>query len=355
VRAKASPAWAIDELGRLVKGDAVDEARRCARTLLPSWRVGGGAALGPPFLGKVATLARVLDDPGLASGLLAPLGPDRITARNVGAVLAMAEHYGLEWSKDLFARWTERRRYESSPVLPVLPLLAGALATHRWAGARTLGETLLAREIAAFRTLAAALRESLATRDGVPARDELVRDAGVLLDAAGALDAPGPSQELLRTLMGKGVGLPPMVLAAVLRRAQARRTPEPLRRLGLGALQAYVEAALRESLARSAPRVNVRAARGHPARGTPGGTRPSGGGTGEAGVRVVHRGAPRSGSGGGKGLARSVIRSIDAETAAPRLHPVVAGGASRGFASMASTSRRTPRESSATCWPGRAS
>jgi hypothetical protein len=250
LRARASPAWAVDEVGGLLRAGGLDEARGCARVLLSFWPQRAGSEQRPRFFGKVARLALALDEPGLASGLLAPLGPDRITAENTSALVAAAEHYGLTWSRDLFERWRERQQHDRPRGLAVLPVLARALATHRWDGARPLGEALLHAEIAAFRARVVDARTLVARLDGEAVRHELVREVVVLLEAVGALDSPGPRDELLRALVDGGGGLAPMSLVAVLQQAQAKRAGTEIRRLDLDELHAHVEASLRASLAR---------------------------------------------------------------------------------------------------------
>jgi hypothetical protein len=250
LRARASPAWAVDEVGRLLKAGQLDEARGCARVLLSFWRQRAGSEQRPGFFGKVARLALALDEPGLASGLLAPLGPDRITAGNAGALVAEAERYGLEWARDLFDRWRERQRHDWSRRLAALPVLARALAAHRWGGARPLGEAVLGAEIAAFRARVVDARTLVARRDGDAVRHALVREAVVLLEAIAALDSPGPREELLRALVDGEGGLAPMSLVAVLEQAQAKGAGTEIGRLDLDELRAHVEASLRASLAR---------------------------------------------------------------------------------------------------------
>lgn len=250
LRARASPAWAVDEVGRLLKAGGLDEARACVRVLLSFWPQTAGSEQRSRFLGKVARLALALDEPALASGLLTPLGPGSITAGNAGALVAAAERYGLTWSKDLFDRWRARQRHDWSRGLAVLPVLARALATHRWRDARALGEAALRAEIAAFRARGVDARTLVARPDGEVIRHELVREAVVLLEAVAALDSPGPREELLRALVDGGGGLTPMSLVAVLQQAQAKGAGIAIGRRDLDALHAHVEASLRASLAR---------------------------------------------------------------------------------------------------------
>jgi hypothetical protein len=249
LRARASPGWAVAEVGRLLKAGGLDEARGGVRVLLSFWPQRAGSDQRPRFFGKVARLALALDEPGLASGLLAPLGPDRITAENASALVAAAERYGLTWSRDLFDRWRERQRHDEPRGLAVLPVLVRALATHHWGGARALGEAVLRAEIAAFRARVVDARTLVARPDGEAIRHELVREAVVLLEAVAALDSPGPREELRRALVAGGGGLAPMSLVAVLQQAQAKGAGTEIGRLDLDELHAHVGASLRVSLA----------------------------------------------------------------------------------------------------------
>lgn len=249
VRAKASPTWAIDELDRLDRAGKKEEARSKARSLLPFWRHRAAAVQARSFAKRVAGIAAALDDPDLARALVEPLGPGWLNATTAPALLTAAERFGLTWSQQLFAAWGGSRLSESS-VLAVLPVLTRALSAHRWPDARALGAFLLEREGAAFRARCIESRSLLPTRSGKEAGAVLARDAVTLIESAAALDQTEAREQIFAILTGAEAALPPVLIADVLQRCRAKRTPGDVRRLGLGPLHEHVVRSLSVSLAR---------------------------------------------------------------------------------------------------------
>jgi hypothetical protein len=107
VRAEASPGWALDRLADMVKADEVARAREGAVTLASFWtRVAGDA----PLLGKSLTVARDLDEPGVATMLLAPFRAEMLTAAHGTPLARLAAHYGEPWTQELVDGCTGQRR-----------------------------------------------------------------------------------------------------------------------------------------------------------------------------------------------------------------------------------------------------
>ncbi len=250
VRAKASPIWAVDELDRLIRAGKKEEAGSKAHSLLPFWRHRAAAVQARSFPRKVARIAVALDDPEMGRTLLEPLGPGWLndTAR-ASAFLAAAEKFGLAWSRDLFAAWHGARRSESS-VIAILPVLGRVLSAHGWPGARALGAFLIEREGAAFRARCIESGSLLVTRSGKEAGAELARDAVRLIESAAALDDTEARGQILAILTGAETALPSVLIADMLRKCRAKRTPGDVRRLGLGPLHDHVVRSLSASLAR---------------------------------------------------------------------------------------------------------
>jgi hypothetical protein len=111
VRAEASPSWALDSLAaRVRRGDLVG-AQGAAATLAPFWERATGRAESRGFFTKVLRMARLIDDPALATMLLGPFRLEVLTPSNAKALSALVECYGETWAASLVATWSTRRRF----------------------------------------------------------------------------------------------------------------------------------------------------------------------------------------------------------------------------------------------------
>jgi hypothetical protein len=132
VRAEASPDWALDRLGGMLRAGDRDGAQEGAAALASFWtRVANGA----PLLGKTLTVVRDLDEPDSAAMLLAPFRAEMLTAAHGAPLARLAAHYGEPWTRDLVEVWFghDRRMSWSSGQgtvdwLGSLPALCRALS-----------------------------------------------------------------------------------------------------------------------------------------------------------------------------------------------------------------------------------
>ncbi len=141
VRAQASPGWALDRLADLVRAGDVAVAREGAATLASFWRI---AASGKQLLGKALTVARDLDEPGIAAMLLAPFQIEMLARTHAAALARLAAHYGESWAHDVVEVWFGRDRPVHSSWNPQradwlesLPDVCEALRAAPKAGAST--------------------------------------------------------------------------------------------------------------------------------------------------------------------------------------------------------------------------
>jgi hypothetical protein len=105
VHAQASAVWALQRLHELIEAGDHTTARTLASTLIPFWdntvRSGQSATAAPAGL-RAAT---GLDDAPLAAMLVRPLRLETLTAREMPALAALAEHYGEPWTGELLDAW----------------------------------------------------------------------------------------------------------------------------------------------------------------------------------------------------------------------------------------------------------
>jgi len=102
VRAEASPGWALDRLTDLVRAGDLAGARQGAATLASFWRI---AASGKQLLGKALTVARDLDEPGIAAMLLAPFQIEMLAPTHAASLAQLVAHYGQSWAGEVVEGW----------------------------------------------------------------------------------------------------------------------------------------------------------------------------------------------------------------------------------------------------------
>ncbi len=207
VRAEASPLWALGEVGVRLKAGTVDEARQMVRMLEPFWPT---AARGEQrgLFARAVRVAAGLDDPELATALLAPFRLEMVSKGDAAGLAALADRYGDRWLAAVVARWSGGDRYwgsagDRAPWVAALPPLCTAL--HARGSAGTTAALLLVGE--AHRWLAGAV-ESRCRIERCSVRDDalkkLARPVLGLLESTAVVGAPDVRVELLRLVCGDG-------------------------------------------------------------------------------------------------------------------------------------------------------
>ncbi len=143
IRAEASPGWALDRLADLVRAGDGAGARASAATMASIWSI---PVNGKQLLDKALTVARDIDEPGIAAMLLAPFQAETLTHANAAPLAKLAAHYGEPWTHDLVEVWFGRDRPpdsswdpQSAAWLESLPAVCRALRATPKAGASTAG------------------------------------------------------------------------------------------------------------------------------------------------------------------------------------------------------------------------
>jgi hypothetical protein len=139
IRAQASPGWALDRLADLVQVGDVAGARNAATTLGSFWSVAAGVD-GQHLFGKALTVARGLDEPGIAAMLLAPFQIEMLGRTHAASLAQLTAHYGKSWSRDIVGGWfgPDRpahmlRQTQRASWLESLPAICEALREGRGA------------------------------------------------------------------------------------------------------------------------------------------------------------------------------------------------------------------------------
>lgn len=220
VRAEASPTWALDTLlAKLRTGDPA-VGRDLAATLEPFWdRVAGPVGTGG-FLTKVLRVARLLEEPALASMLLWPFRLEMLGRSHAKAFAALVDAYGVEWAAALVAHWSgARRRYHATGPstaawVAALPQLCGALGRSGAAGVAGARLLLADAQGWAHQTLDAARSQPAPSR-----REQSLADLGLplagVLRAAASVDAGDIRDELTGRLSAGGAGLVDCAMAVL--------------------------------------------------------------------------------------------------------------------------------------------
>lgn len=135
IRAKASPAWAIREIAKVLARGRADVARQRIGELLPFWNSVLPHEKAPRLADQVLLVADAVDDATLATALVGPIKLEQVTPKLASRWVDLLARYGLAWCTQVFERWTARdERYEDpklrSTWLVTLPALAAPLCTR---------------------------------------------------------------------------------------------------------------------------------------------------------------------------------------------------------------------------------
>jgi len=109
IRAKASPQWAVGEIGKKLKGNKTTEGLSLVQRLLPFWRNLVGHGDGKALIEATLIVAARLDDAKTAALLLQPFTLTAVTARAAARMADLLERYGVEWSRTLQRQWTSEK------------------------------------------------------------------------------------------------------------------------------------------------------------------------------------------------------------------------------------------------------
>jgi hypothetical protein len=134
VQAEATPAWALDELAARVRQGELASARKAAGSLVPLWGRVAARVESRSLLAKALRVAKVIDDPQLATMLLRPFRLQMLSATHAEALSTLVGLYGVEWAAELVALWSAsltRHHYVADQDTPAwmasLPRLCLAL------------------------------------------------------------------------------------------------------------------------------------------------------------------------------------------------------------------------------------
>lgn len=105
-QAEASALWALNELGGMLQGGAVTDARDAARTLAPFWQRVVASGSKEELLARALDIAPGLDDGQSAAMLLAPFQLERLAAAHAAPLVALTTHYGDLWLRGLLRDWS---------------------------------------------------------------------------------------------------------------------------------------------------------------------------------------------------------------------------------------------------------
>jgi hypothetical protein len=110
--------WALDTLAGQVKAGELTGARERAGTLASFWNAVAGGEQPRGLVAKALKVAQDLDEPELASMLLAPLRAEMLTRTHATALGRIADTYGEQWSGEIVGTWFGRDRLHSSGWTP---------------------------------------------------------------------------------------------------------------------------------------------------------------------------------------------------------------------------------------------
>jgi len=135
IRAKASPAWGIREIAKLLARGKAEVAKQRIGEMLPFWNSVAPHEKAPGLADQVLHVAHAIDDGQLATVLVEPIRIEQITPKLAARWADLLACYGLAWCAQVFERWTSRdeRHYDHEPRttwLVSLPALSAPLCTR---------------------------------------------------------------------------------------------------------------------------------------------------------------------------------------------------------------------------------
>lgn len=230
VRAEASPGSALDTLLATARTGELAEVREMAATLEPFWNEVAPTGAGRGFVTKLLRTAVALEDSSLATMLLEPFQVDEIGPGHARPLVALADRYGQDWTRDLLASWAwvplrgNGREDRHLDWASSLGTLADALVAQGSTGiviARPLVHdtwTWMAETIGGRRAL-----KPPSSRDRALA--ELARPILGVLDAVTVIDAPDLTGDAIDFLCAdRGDDLLPCLIQ-LLRATEGQRSP----------------------------------------------------------------------------------------------------------------------------------
>lgn len=150
IRAKASPQWAIGEIGKKLNANKTTEGLALVQRLLPIWTHVAGHGDGKRLFEATLPVAVKLNDPKMAARLLEPFTLTAVTAKAAPRLADLLERYGLQWSRALLRQWaSEKKVHELTDTVTAWLRSALPALCRAWcARSRTSSDgQMLAREI----------------------------------------------------------------------------------------------------------------------------------------------------------------------------------------------------------------
>jgi hypothetical protein len=221
VRAEASPEWALDTLAKQIRARDVAGAREGLATVARFWRSSVGAVQRGGLLTKALRVARNLDDPDLATMLLAPFRVETLARSHAALAVGLVAAYGEGWARSLVGTWfgddarrtmtgdTDRRAWLDS-----LPSLCTALCAQSGDG-RTMAALVVTRSWPQLRDQADRWAHGSMPSPRAEALGELGPPIAAVLAAAAVCEAADLREEIVAFLNQDHDDLLPCAMAAL--------------------------------------------------------------------------------------------------------------------------------------------
>jgi hypothetical protein len=115
IRAKASPRWAVSEIGKALRAGNTEQALDQTRRVLPFWPQAVARDEKSGLMEKTLRLAVELGDAAVAAELLAPFRLKAVTPKAAPLVASLLDRYGNAWCRKLVLGWTSENEYFELP------------------------------------------------------------------------------------------------------------------------------------------------------------------------------------------------------------------------------------------------
>jgi len=248
VRGQASPSSALDELSACAQKGDLAGAREAAATLAPFWAAAAARVEARALFAKALRVARLLDEPALATMLLRPFRLETLTSSDAKPLSALVGSYGQRWTEELVTAWSQKRWFHPNgggrgEWIALLPKLCLTLQQTGEAGAAAAMLLLAESWGWAKDSIDEALEHSLPSARKQTLSD-LARPVAAILEGASTIGARDLHDEAIAVLCRDEE----LVVGAI---AVLRATPKPRwSATGLDTLAAHCSATVEARLAR---------------------------------------------------------------------------------------------------------
>lgn len=254
IRAKASPRWAVGEIGKKIESNKTTEGLSLVQRLLPFWKNLAGHGDGQGLIEATLIVAAKLNDAKTAGLLLQPFTLTAVTARATTRVADLLERYGVEWSRTLLRQWTSEKNVHElvdkqiAWIRSALPALCRAWCARSASDGQALAREVLDQQWAWMLDRAKGVQKHSSAKDLTKELARLGQPMLALMQGALIAKHSDLKTHIVNFLTNDAGDLPERLPLGVLRAAYDHCRADALPQLVLKPVHAWCSRSLAERL-----------------------------------------------------------------------------------------------------------